>query len=378
MKVRGFARALRALAALACVALILATNVPFEMQTVYAQDPTKIEDIDKFPDNGKSFVINGHDKVANVGNVFAGDDDVEHISKKIKASSEILVKIEVTFKDANSDMDLFLFKLPEGAQVGDLSDIDIVDSSALSGNPETTGPSRFLVAAPAKVEGVYAFAPGDYVIGLSIFDDPSVTETDWTMTITSGGTTEELIGDSGLPNSGVNITGTTVIQVNCVTPTVYPFKVTGARFNNFRFSGQPSPVGRTVDVVSFVGPAPAAGMPPAPPAKPTMTTTTVTIAKTGQWVDYAIPNGPTAQQGEVVYIGYKYTPSGSGIFPTIDVGRDKKDRSFISVNNGDTWRLLALSSGNPADLTTRALGTPGPAPARAGEVKGLRGIEVLK
>ncbi len=358
MKLRGFTRALRALAALSCVAVMFVGNLPFGPEPAHAQATNQLASLTALPADGQTATYKGTNKVADVGNIFVGDDDVENVSAPIDIQKDTVVGFSVSFTNVNSDMDFFIFKLPQGAGVGDLSDADVVDSSALSGNPEYTGPSRFGVAsASPKVEETYAFGPGKYVIGLSIFDDPSVQPTDWTLTVTAGGTTEELIGDVGLPNSGVN-TGTsspTVIQVNRTTPSKYPFKVTGARFANFRFQGQPTPVGRTLDVIVFTAPTGTT-----PPANPNMTIATITLTKTGQWVDYPIANGPTATTGQDVYVGYRFSTAGTGIFPTIDVGRNKLDRSFISRNNGATWSALLLTSGNPADLTNRVTGTVGP------------------
>ncbi len=313
------------------------------------------------PPPGGSITFSGANSVSDPGPIFVNQDDVENLSAPITITSDILVKLELSFTNPNSDLDLFVFRLPEGASVSSLSARDVVDSSALAGNPEVVGPERF-GAQGASTTGTPALGPGRYVFGVSIFDNPSVQSTSWTLTVTTGGNTEELIGDSGLPNSAVNIGGNQVVQINCVTPTVFPFKVIGARLANFQVQGQPNPVGRTIDIVSFTGPAPVPGGNPIPPTNPVLTVTPAAIARQGAWADYPIPNGPTVQQGQVLYIGYRYTTAGTGIFPTIDTDRTTKNRSFISGDNGASWRLLALTSGAPADLCNRVLGTIGGGP----------------
>ena len=115
-----------------------------------------------------------------------------------------------------------------------------------------------------------------------------------------------------------------------------------------------------------------------PPANLTLNFTTVTVTKTGEWVNYPIANGPTATTGQDIYVGYRFATAGTGIFPTIDVGRNKLDRSFISRNTGATWTPLALTSGNPADLCNRVVGTAGVTTAGVTKAKSFSLVEVLK
>lgn len=335
------------LSVILALGLLILIGLPFSQNDILAQGTNQLSSFTELPADGQTLTFKGNSKISDFGNIFVGDDDIENYSGVIDIQKDTLVSFSVSFVNPDSAIDLFVFKLPLGADPLDLSDFDVVDSSAVAGNPEFTGPSRFGIDDSI-------FPTGKYVVGLSIFDDPSVQPTDWALTVSVGGNKEVLVGDSGLPNAGVNAGNTpNPIQVNRVTPTHYPFKVTAVRLMTFRFQGQPNPAGRPIDLIVFTAPSGTR----VPPANSIFNVTTVPISKLFQWVDYPLASPVTVNQDEELFVGYRFSSSGTGIFPVIDYNRSSQQRSYFSLDNGAKWFLLELSNGAPADFVNRAVGT---------------------
>ncbi|MGH9939049.1 MAG: choice-of-anchor D domain-containing protein, partial [Blastocatellia bacterium] len=168
---------------------------------------------------------------------------------------------------------------------------------------------------------------------------------------TASAGTEELLTDDG--SRDTLISGDGLICVNRLTPAIYPATLRTIRI--FFFPDLPSPVGKQIKLIVFAG-AQGTTQPPSNPTLLVNQTVTIPIMDIlgGELIDFQIQNGPTISSGDF-YVGFQApSPAGSVSFAGDTTGQPRQ-RSFASINNGQTFQGPLTSNGLLVNLMIRAI-----------------------
>src|SRR5262245_40703613 len=170
---------------------------------------------------------------------------------------------------------------------------------------------------------------------------------------------EELRTDDGAPES--SISGSNLICVNRLTPTIYPATLQTVRI--YFLPIFPTPTGAQIRLLAFAG---AQGT-TQPPDNPTLlvdqTVTIPVLPLGGGFVDFPIQNGPTINNGDL-YVGFQAPSAAGRVTFVADVTGQPQQRAFRSSDNGQIFAgPLTLPDGAPVNLLMRAIVTNNAAPA---------------
>ena len=159
---------------------------------------------------------------------------------------------------------------------------------------------------------------------------------------------EVLAIDDGSRERAYSLEG--ALAVNRLTPARYPATLQSVRFS------LPAPppgitlAGTTLRVVAFADPA-GTGQPPANPALLLDRTITLQQIPESRVLEIPIANGPSIAAGDL-YVGVQST--NPELLAGVDLGGEP-GRSFVSTNNGASFRGLQASNGGPFTLMIRAV-----------------------
>lgn len=168
-------------------------------------------------------------------------------------------------------------------------------------------------------------------------------------TIQAPQTATELKVDDGTLETG--LVQSNAIVVNRLTPTSYPAKLDRVRIRFTQFSGQSSPVGRSVKLLVFTNPTGAAQ----PPGNPTfLVNQQITIPQTASFADFVLTNGPTINAGDF-FVGYQLPNPAAGVGFSLDTSSASQQRTFVSTNNAVSFSQLVLSGNRRPNALIRAL-----------------------
>ena len=153
---------------------------------------------------------------------------------------------------------------------------------------------------------------------------------------------EELQTDDGSFEDAVSLSS--LIIVNRLTPPRYPATLKAVRV--FFRQVNPSPVGQQIRLLAFA----RTPSEPRAPTNPTLLVdqrvTIPPVTNTGQFVEFAVQNGPTVTAGDF-FVGFQQMGAANIPFFWVDVNGPQQQRAYASVDNGATYQgEVRLSSGN--------------------------------
>jgi hypothetical protein len=164
------------------------------------------------------------------------------------------------------------------------------------------------------------------------------------------GSSAQLQRDDGTVNTGA--AGDNLAVVACLTPPAYPFTAISVTIHLAAFQGQPSPVGKSMQLIGLA--APATGAPP--PFSPLLVNRPVTVAQTG-FNTYNLSENPTITSGSIC-LGVRTPTPFNGIIPSIDT--NNQGNSYFSRDNANNFSpLLVGTQRTPANLMVRINGMSG-------------------
>nr|MCU0245493.1 hypothetical protein [Bryobacter sp.] len=166
---------------------------------------------------------------------------------------------------------------------------------------------------------------------------------------------EELVADDGTPDGRGLLEDGLTMAVR-LTPLRYPARLTAIRIYFVGFTGQPSPVGKTVRLIAFAG----AGPRPPSGAK-FLVDQQGTVPSTGGYVEYPIENGPEIQAGDFI-VGYQAPSPAAGVGFGTDTEGAQADRTYwLDPGDADWGGPLKFTDGTKANALIRAkVAWPGP------------------
>ncbi|MBX7220401.1 MAG: hypothetical protein K1Y36_10690 [Blastocatellia bacterium] len=166
----------------------------------------------------------------------------------------------------------------------------------------------------------------------------------------NSGTTEELRTDDGTID-GRGLLDNSLLMVNRLTPSSYPVTLQKAKIMFVAFQGQPSPIGKSVQLVVFSDPQ-ATGKPPANPTFQVQQN--VVITRVNDFIEFDVP--PVSIPSGDVYVGYGVGNPHDGVGFGADTNGTPQHRAFFSTNGGASFSgPLQLSDGTQTNLLIRAM-----------------------
>ncbi|MCS7025113.1 MAG: PKD domain-containing protein [Bryobacteraceae bacterium] len=171
---------------------------------------------------------------------------------------------------------------------------------------------------------------------------------------TPGAGDYELRTDDGTAEGGFLRDG--YIYVNRLTPPRYPARLTKVRIWVQSMTAQPSPEGKTVQLVVFREPS-AIGSPPLNPQLES--TSSIKLGAPGAWTEFTLPSPVTIESGDV-YVGFQSPNPHTGVAFPIDTNGQPYHRMFRSLDGGKTFTgPIVLTTDNTqtaaANLMVRAV-----------------------
>lgn len=168
-----------------------------------------------------------------------------------------------------------------------------------------------------------------------------------------GGTTEELSADDGSFEQGAS--GPGIYLLNRLTPTKFPATLRKIRiYYNLRPNGVPNPTGTQLRLLAFTAPAGQS------PNRPNFTFDQMLIFPTappnGDFVDFDIPNGPTVNAGQDLFVGFQTPTVPLAVFG--DANGPQQNRSYISSDGqsfGNIFFTDQQGNRTPVNLMIRAV-----------------------
>ncbi len=166
---------------------------------------------------------------------------------------------------------------------------------------------------------------------------------------------QELAADDGTPDGRGLLEDGLTMAVR-LTPLNYPARLTAIRIYFVTFTGQPSPVGKTIRLIAFAG----AGPRPPSGAK-FLVDQRVQVPSTGGFVEYPIENGPEIQSGDF-FVGYQAPSPAAGVGFSTDTEGAQADRTYwLDPGDVDWGGPLKFTDGTKANALIRAkVAWPGP------------------
>jgi hypothetical protein len=159
---------------------------------------------------------------------------------------------------------------------------------------------------------------------------------------------EELAIDDGT-SDGVGLLEDGLTLAVRLTPTTYPVKLTAIRIYFVKFKNSPDPAGQTVRLIAF-----NASSPKPPAGVSYLVDQRVVIPRTGAFVDFAIPNGPTITEGDL-WVGYQAPYPANGVGFGADTSGPQADRTFwLDYGDMDWGGPLSFTDGTKANALIRA------------------------
>lgn len=164
------------------------------------------------------------------------------------------------------------------------------------------------------------------------------------------GASAQLQRDDGTVNTGA--AGDNLAVVACLTPPAYPFTATSVSIHMAAFQGQPSPVGKSMQLIGLA--APATGGPLQ--FSPLLVNRPVTVAQPG-FNTYPLTENPTITSGTLC-LGVRTPMPFNGVIPSIDT--NNSGESWFSRDNANNFtQLLVGAQRTPANLMIRISGMGG-------------------
>lgn len=164
------------------------------------------------------------------------------------------------------------------------------------------------------------------------------------------GTAAPLQRDDGTVNTGA--AGDNLAVVACLTPAAYPYTASSMTIHLAAFQGQPSPVGKSMQLMGLAGPV--AGGPLQ--FSPLLVNRTVTVAQVG-FNTYPLPENPTITSGRLC-LGVRTPTPFNGVIPSVDT--NNSGESYFSRDNANNFNpLLVGAQRTPANLMVRINGMSG-------------------
>jgi uncharacterized protein (TIGR03437 family) len=155
-------------------------------------------------------------------------------------------------------------------------------------------------------------------------------------------TDEELKYDDGT-TEGQPVGQPSLAIVNRLTPTRYPATLKAIRV--FFRQVNPSVVGKQIRLLAFSRPTSGTNDPSNPVYQVNQTVAIPPVSNNGEFVDFAITNGPTITSGDF-FIGFQQTADTGVPFFWFDSNTPLANRGYASFDNGVTYQgNIQLSSG---------------------------------
>lgn len=146
-------------------------------------------------------------------------------------------------------------------------------------------------------------------------------------------TDEEIKADDGT-TEGAPVGQANVLIVNRLTPSRYPATLKAIRI--FFRQVNPTPVGQQIRLVAFARTPSSTAAPSNPTYLVNQTVTIPPVSTTGEFVDFAIQNGPTITAGDF-FAGFQQSGAAGVPFFWYDGNEPLANRGYASVDNGANY-----------------------------------------
>lgn len=168
-------------------------------------------------------------------------------------------------------------------------------------------------------------------------------------------TDEELKYDDGT-TEGQPVGQPNLTIINRLTPSRYPATLKTIRV--FFRQVNPSPVGKQLRLLAFTRPNSSADAPNNPVYQVNQMVAIPPVSNNGEFVDFAIANGPTITSGDF-FVGFQQTADAGVPFFWFDTNTPLANRAYASFDNGVNYAGdIQLGSGGPfVNFMIRALVT---------------------
>lgn len=169
-------------------------------------------------------------------------------------------------------------------------------------------------------------------------------------------TDEELKYDDGT-TEGQPVGQASLTIVNRLTPTRYPATLKAIRV--FFRQVSPSPVGKQIRLLAFSRPTSSADAPRNPVYQVNQTVAIPAVSNNGEFVDFAITNGPTITSGDF-FVGFQQSADLNVPFFWFDSNTPLANRGYASFDNGVNYSgdiRLGSDTGPFVNFMIRALAT---------------------
>lgn len=169
-------------------------------------------------------------------------------------------------------------------------------------------------------------------------------------------TDEELKYDDGT-TEGQPVGQASLTIVNRLTPTRYPATLKAIRV--FFRQVTPTPVGKQIRLLAFSRPTSSAEAPRNPFYQVNQTVAIPTVSNNGEFVDFAIANGPTITSGDF-FVGFQQSADLNVPFFWFDSNTPLANRGYASFDNGVNYSgdiRLGSDTGPFVNFMIRALAT---------------------
>lgn len=169
-------------------------------------------------------------------------------------------------------------------------------------------------------------------------------------------TDEELKYDDGT-TEGQPVGQVSLTIINRLTPTRYPATLKAIRV--FFRQVTPSPIGKQIRLVAFSRPTSSADAPRNPVYLVNQTVAIPQVSSNGEFVDFAIANGPTITSGDF-FVGFQQGNDAGVPFFWFDSNTPLANRGYASFDNGVNYQgdiRLGSDTGPFVNFMIRALVT---------------------
>jgi hypothetical protein len=289
------------------------------------------------PGQGQSFTVNGDARPGDPGsdtNQIDNEclrDDVVQDWFRLNVVQRDNFQFTLSYGQADVDYNMYLFQqsndfglFPEGVQL-------LAAATADAGQSEVIGPR--------------VLEPGAYFIGVSRIRRglSDLQRVSYMLRVSRGLSREiHVIEDVACVGRLIDSPGS-VFVVNCVQPTQYPARLEEISIFLAQHPGRPSPSGRPVRIIAFVGPAGSA----APPFNPALVVDRTILASVpaneGAFNTLSLGSGGPVINSGVFYVGFVADPA-NGIYPDGGRALNPNIRSFQSFN-GQSYQLSTIQDG---------------------------------
>ena len=147
---------------------------------------------------------------------------------------------------------------------------------------------------------------------------------------------------AGLPENGG-------IDVNRMTPSLYPSQLRTIRIFFAPVTGLANPTGTQIRLIAFAG-SPGTTRPTTGPTLLLNKLVTIpSVPPGGGWIDFPIENCPIISSGDL-YVGFQKPNPAGGVATYFDRNGKQEDRSFYSTDNGVRWDRRRLQTSPVASV----------------------------